>query len=146
MSIHFTLQENGLLLTKPDDCAENLDSFEELLRITQRLSGGEIVREAVQTNCLKITLAARRDFDLLNANNRDAVQRAIEEAIKQNLEASISMRKHGEEFIVCRLAFSKDKAYWKVTLAKDFTSRELSYLANVLRDTSILYLNKNIRH
>lgn len=145
MSIHYTLREDGLLLTKPDDSMESLDSFEELLRITQRLSGGETVREAVQTNCMKITLVANRDYDLLNPNNRETIQQIIGKAIEQGSEVGLIMRKHGEDFVSCRLAYHDGKAYWKVILANDFTSRELSYLSNVLRDIGILYLNKNIR-
>jgi len=148
MSMKFSLQGDSLLISKPDDTG-SMKSLDELLHIMQRLSSSESVREAVQTTNIAITLdceTGRRSYSLLNSNNRDEVKKIVENAVEQTDKILLSMRKHGTERLVCRLASAEQKPYWFVELACDISYRELAFFSSVLKDVGILNLNKNPHH
>ena len=152
MSTRFSLQNNHLVLSKPDDCIDRLDSLTELLAITQRISDYEKVREAVQTEQMSIKMVCnftKKSWNILNSDNYEAARQAVANAIDDKeciYTPYIIMKRHGKEILVCQLTLQNEKPYWKVVRAEDFTCRELSYLINVIKEAGLYSFTKITRH
>lgn len=152
MSTRFSLQNNHLVLSKPDDCIDRLDSLAELLAITQRISDYEKVREAVQTEQMSIKMVCnftKKSWNILNGDNYEAARQAVANVLDDKeciYTPYIIMKRHGKEILVCQLALQNEKPYWKVVRAEDFTCRELSYLINVIKEAGLYSFTKITRH
>lgn len=152
MSTRFSLQNNHLVLSKPDDCIDRLDSLAELLAITQRISDYEKVREAVQTEQMSIKMVCnftKKSWNILNSDNYEAARQAVANVLDDKeciYTPYIIMKRHGKEILVCQLALQNEKPYWKVVRAEDFTCRELSYLINVIKEAGLYSFTKITRH
>ena len=152
MSTRFSLQNNHLVLSKPDDCINRLDSLTELLAITQRISDYEKVHEAVQTEQMSIKMVCnftKKSWNILNSDNYEAARQAVANVINDEECVNVPyiiMKRHGKEILVCQLALQNEKPYWKVVRAEDFTCRELSYLINVIKEAGLYSFTKITRH
>ena len=152
MSTRFSLQNNHLVLSKPDDCIDRLDSLTELLAITQRISDYEKVHEAVQTEQMSIKMVCnftKKSWNILNSDNYEAARQAVANVINDEECVNVPyiiMKRHGKEILVCQLALQNEKPYWKVVRAEDFTCRELSYLINVIKEAGLYSFTKITRH
>lgn len=152
MSTRFSLQNNHLVLSKPDDCIDRLDSLTELLAITQRISDYEKVHEAVQTEQMSIKMVCnftKKSWNILNSDNYEAARQAVANVINDEECVNVPyiiMKRHGKEILVCQLALQNEKPYWKVVRAEDFTCRELSYLISVIKEAGLYSFTKITRH
>ena len=152
MSTRFSLQNNHLVLSKPDDCINRLDSLTELLAITQRISDYEKVHEAVQTEQMSIKMVCnftKKSWNILNSDNYEAARQAVANVINDEECVNVPyiiMKRHGKEILVCQLALQNERPYWKVVRAEDFTCRELSYLINVIKEAGLYSFTKITRH
>ena len=152
MSTHFSLQDNNkLVLSRPEDTPDRLDSLTELLSITQRISDYEKVHEAVQTEQMSIKLVcnfSKKSWNLLNHDNFEVVRQTVANYLNDEecvYDPYIIMKRHGKEIVACRLISLDRKTYWKVIRANDFTARELSYLISVIKDAGLYSFTKITR-
>ena len=152
MSTRFSLQDNHLVLSKPDDCNDRLDSLSELFAVTQKISDYEKIYEAVQTEQMSVKMVCnftKKSWNILNHDNYEAARQAVADAIENDECVNtpyIIMKRHGKEILVCQLALLNGKPYWKVVRASDFTHRELSYLINVIKEAGLYTFTKITRH
>jgi len=151
MSTHFSLLNNQLIITKPENGTENLDSLSELLAITQRISDYERVHEAVQTEQMSIKLVcnfSKKSWNLLNHDNYETIRQVVANFLNSDDDIYIPfviMKRHGEEIVVCQLTSLNGKPFWKVVRASNFSCRELSYLINTLKEAGIFSFTKITR-
>ena len=151
MSTHFSLQDEKLVISKPEDSPEKLYSLTDLLSVTQRISDYEKVHEAVQTDQMSIKMVcnfSKKNWNLLNHDNYEAVQQAVANVLDDEECVNtpyIIMKRHGKEILVCQLSSLYGKPYWKVVRANDFTHRELSYLIGVMKDAGLYSFTKITR-
>ena len=150
-STHFSIQDGKLVISKPEDSTESLDSLSELLTITQKISDYERVHEAVQTDQMSIKMVCnftKKSWNLLNRDNYEVVGQVVADVLSDEECVNIPyviMKRHGKEILVCQLSSLKGKPYWKVVRANDFSHRELSYLINVMKDASLYSFTKITR-
>jgi hypothetical protein len=151
MSTHFSLLNNQLIISKPENSTENLDSLSELLAITQRISDYERVHEAVQTEQMSIKLVcnfSKKSWNLLNHDNYETIRQVVANFLNSDDDIYIPyviMKRHGEEIVVCQLTSLNGKPFWKVVRASNFSCRELSYLINTLKEAGIFSFTKITR-
>lgn len=151
MSTHFSLLNNQLIISKPENGTENLDSLSELLAITQRISDYERVHEAVQTEQMSIKLVcnfSKKSWNLLNHDNYETIRQVVANFLNSDDDIYIPyviMKRHGEEIVVCQLTSLNGKPFWKVVRASNFLCRELSYLINTLKEAGIFSFTKITR-
>lgn len=151
MSTHFSLLNNQLIISKPENGTENLDSLSELLAITQRISDYERVHEAVQTEQMSIKLVcnfSKKSWNLLNHDNYETIRQVVANFLNNDGDIYIPyviMKRHGEEIVVCQLSSLNGKPFWKVVRASNFSCRELSYLINTLKEAGIFSFTKITR-
>ena len=151
MSTHFSLQDNKLVLSRPENTPDRLDSLTELLTITQRISDYEKVHEAVQTEQMSIKLVcnfSKKSWNIQNHDSFEAVRQTVADYLNDEesvYDPYIIMKRHGKEIVACQLASLNGKPYWKVIRASDFTARELSYLINVIKDAGLYSFTKITR-
>ena len=151
MSTHFSLLNNQLIISKPENSTENLDSLSELLAITQRISDYERVHEAVQTEQMSIKLVcnfSKKSWNLLNHDNYETIRQVVADFLSSDDNIYIPfviMRRHGEEIVACQLTSLNGKPFWKVVRASNFSCRELSYLINTLKEAGIFSFTKITR-
>jgi len=151
MSTHFSLLNNQLIISKPENGTENLDSLSELLAITQRISDYERVHEAVQTEQMSIKLVcnfSKKSWNLLNHDNYETIRQVVANFLNSDDDIYIPyviMKRHGEEIVVCQLTSLNGKPFWKVVRASNFSCRELSYLINTLKEAGIFSFTKITR-
>ncbi|MCQ2570746.1 MAG: hypothetical protein MJ154_00645 [Candidatus Saccharibacteria bacterium] len=143
----FTVDPNGFLVLRTNNQGEKLVSLSELLTITQNLSIGETHYDAIDSKRISIKMVcnfSKETRDLFDESNFDFARKVVKDTIENGSinVPYIIMTKDGHEHIVCKLSFYGDKPYWHVVRSKDFTHRELNYLATTIKHVGIYCLSK----
>ena len=147
MSTRFSVRDNHLVMTGPDDNHDCLDSLTRLYYLTQEISEHDRVHEAVQTERISIKMVCNfsgKSWDMLNQNNFEAVRQAVANILNNDECVNVPyiiMKRDDKETLVCQLSIlgEKRRPCWKVVRANDFSWNELAYFVNSLKKASVYF-------